>query len=874
MPFGKLIRRMHHLLHRRRLEREFEEELAAHREMMEPERRRAFGNALQFQDESRDLWGWLWLDHLRQDLAFAARGFSRDRRFTLSALAAIVLAVGAATAVFSVVDRSLFRPLPYREGDRLVSVGIRMPVLGEGEIMWAGAYRHWRVSQNAVDLTSWGGVTQCDLGGDHPQRLNCARAEATFLPTLGVQPVLGRVFSDQEDQRGAAPVVLLSWRMWRTNYGADRDVLGKTIVLDGTPARIIGVLPENFETPNLAPTDLLVLQQLPRGPNTNNYEVTVIGRLRPGQTAASAAAALAAPFERFRKDFGARVGSEFERSMSLHVEPVRDGQIRRYRLALWVLLGGVAAFVLIACANVANLLLARSAVRRQEFAIRAALGGSRGRLTSQLLTESGLLGICGGAAGCALAWILLRVFTVIAPDGTLRMKDAAIDARVLAFALALSAGTALVFGLFPALQRLRVEVLGGDRATGPRRAWMRQTLISSQLAISLVLLAGAGLLLVSLWRLESIPTGFSRQRVLTATFTLPAYRYGQDLHPTGWSTRQFSFFNELAERMKQMPGAIATAITDSVPPGAPPRSVPYLAFANPAGRATDPGMSGRIKWRYISTGYFEVLGIQIRRGRSFSEEDQSDAGQRRILVNESLARRMFGDKDPIGKRLGANLVIGVAADVKNAGLDRTAEPEFYMLRKSTGDSIPGSSDPEWWRRATVVVRSNLGERDAEGVLKAVIGQVDPTVPVEVKTMEAQVDTFLTGPRFETSLLVLFACTGLVLAGIGLYGLILFLVEERTREIGLRIALGATPGQVARQVASAGVRWTMVGAIAGIAGAASLLRVLKGLLYGVEVVDLRVFAGAVSVLIAVAILAAWMPARRAARIDPMVALRHD
>ena len=356
----RLFRRMYHLLHRTRLERELDDEMAAHREMMEPERRRAFGNTLRFHDQSRDLWGGLWLDHLRQDLIFAARGFSRDRRFTLSAFAAISLAVGAATAVFSVVDRSLFRPLPYSDGNRLVSVGIVLPQLGSGEIMWAGAYREWRVSQDALDLTSWSGVAECDLGGDTPQRLNCARAEATFLPTLGVRPLIGRGFSDEEDQRGAEPVALLSWGMWRTNFGADRSVLGKQIVLDGVSTRIIGVLPADFETPDLTPVDLLVPQRTPRGPNTRNYEVTVIGRLRPGQTATSAAAALAGPFERFRVDFGARVGSEFQRSMSLHVEPLRDQQIRHYRLALWMLLGGVSAFVLIACANVANLLLARS----------------------------------------------------------------------------------------------------------------------------------------------------------------------------------------------------------------------------------------------------------------------------------------------------------------------------------------------------------------------------------------------------------------------------------------------------------------------------------------------------------------------------------
>jgi predicted permease len=870
---ARIFRRIHHLLNRSRLERDLDFEMTAHREMMLPDRRDAFGNPLRFHDESRDVWGWLWIDHLGHDLIHAARGFTRDRRFTLSALAAISLAVGAATAVFSVVDRSLFRPLPYSQGDRLVSLGMIMPHLGPHEFMFNAAYQDWQVSQNVVDLTSWSGVAECDLGGDAPQRLSCARAEATFLAALGVQPFLGRNFSPDEDRQGAEPVALISYGMWNAKFAAERSALGKTMVVDGAPTRIIGVLPANFETPDLTPADLLVPQKLPQGPNTRNYMVTVLGRLRPGQTVASASAALTSPFEAFRADFGARVGGEFTNGMRLHIEPLRDQQIRQYRLALWVLLGAVSAFVLIACANVANLLLARSAGRRQEFAIRAALGGSRQRLFGQLLTESALLGLVGGAAGCSLAWGLLRAFIAIAPDGTLRLRDASLDSRVLAFALILSLGTAFVFGLAPSLDRLRVEALGGNRITGHRCRWLRQALITSQLAISLVLLAGAGLLLMSLWRLQHAPLGFSRERVVTASFTLPAYRYGQELRPTGWSLRQFTFFNELEARLKETPGAVATAITDSMPPGAAPRTVPYGALFNRLGKPTDREMSGSVRWRYVSAGYFEALGIPIRRGRSFSDTDRAP-GLRNIVVSESLAHRMPGDGDPIGKRLGASTVIGVAGDVRNTGLDRPVEPEFYMLRKSTGDGVPGSGDDAWWRRATVILRSNLGERDAVESVRRAVRDVDPTVPLKVETMEARVDQFLTRPRFQTTLLAMFAFTGLVLAGIGLYGLISFLVAERTREIGVRVAMGATPREVAKLVVSDGMRWTASGVIIGIAGAGSLLRLLKGLLYEVNVLDIRVFAGSIVVLIAVAILAAWLPAHRASKIDPMVALHHD
>ena len=864
----KMFRRIYYLLNRRRLERELDDEMAAHREMMPADRRPAFGNTLRLREETRDAWGWRWVDDLRQDLVFGARGFFRDRRLTVSVLAAITLAVGAATAVFSVVDRSLFRALPYFESDRLVSVGVVMPLWGEGEFMFAGAYRDWRSTQTALDLTSWGGVSACDLGGDLPQRLGCAKVEATFLPTLGVRPFLGRNFTPEEGRQGGDAVALLSFGLWQTNFGADRSVLGKLITLDGKPVRIVGVLPAVFETPDLTSAELVVPQKLPRE-RGRNRPVKVIGRLRPGHTPASAAAALAPLFEVFGADFGARVGSNFQKTMSLSITTLRDQQIRDYRLALWMLLGAVSAFVLIACSNVANLLLARSAERRHEFGIRTALGASRPRLIRQMLTESGLLALAGGVGGCALAWCLLRVCIVLAPDGMLRLQQASLDPRVLAFALLLSFGAALLFGLAPSLYRMQTEMLGGVWAIGHRRTWLGQTLIAGQLSVSLVLLTAASLLLMSLWRLQNAPLGFEREQIVTASFTLPQYRYQDE-------ARQLNFFTQLEARLNGMPGVVAAAISDSLPPGGDTRTAPYAALLDPSGSAGETSTEGSVRWRYVTPGYFEALGIPIKRGRTFLDTDRLP-GEQPVILSESLSRRGLGKGDAIGKRIGggwSRLVVGIAGDVQNAGLSSSPDPEFYVVRKTSRVGIPGGGGPDWSRRATAIIRSTLSEPAAVESLRSAIQQLDSTVPIKIQTMDSQVDHYFARPRFQTALLSLFALTGLALAGIGLYGLISVLVADRTREIGVRIALGATRSRIAKMIVSDAARWTAAGVIVGITASAGLLHLLQGLLYEVEPLDIRAFAAAVTALVAVALLAAWMPARRASRVEPMIALRHE
>jgi putative ABC transport system permease protein len=805
------------------------------------------------------------------ELRLALRMFARDRRFSLAAFAAIALAVGGATGTFSVADRSLFRPLPYRDGDRLVSVGVIAPLLNQQPFALAGMYRDWRAERTPfLEMTSWKGTTACDEGEDVQRRLSCAPVEASFLPVLGVEPLIGRNLSVADDQPGAPPVALISYRLWRDRFGADPKIVGSNVTLDGARNTIIGVLPAGFETPDLSTADVLVPEREP-GPKRRNVMIRMIARLAPGYTAISAAGAVDGLFQSWWNSLPLDLRHALG-SARLRVETLRDQQIRDYRAGLWMLLGAVAAFLLIACANVANLLLARSARRRQEFAVRAALGASRWRLARQVLSESALLGVAGGAAGCVLAEVLLRVAVALAPDGTIRLRQASLDPRVLLFAFAITVAASLAFSLAAIVERLRGENLTGSRTTA-RRTWLRQTLVCAQLAISLTLLTGSGLLLANLNRLRNAPLGFGKNGVVTASFILPRARYSDGY-------RAVNFFNQLEERIKMLPGAAASAISDTIPPGNDnEHNRPYVGLANPGGNASDPNMGGEVRWRYVTPGYFAALGVPIRRGRDFSEADRA-MDVKPVIMSRSLAKRLHGDENPVGKIIASSnpsfVVVGVAGDVQNSGLGGASELEMYLVRERAPVGIfenQGGNNCGWCR-AVAIVRSSLNERATEDLLLNTIHGLDPGIEVATATMNQHVDRYLVRPRFESVLLSAFALNGLLLAAIGLYGLASFLVADRTREIGIRMAIGATRRDVIGLLMAAGMRWTAAGTLFGLICSAGLTRLLKGMLYDVRTDDPRVFVIAALVLFVIAMLATFLPSRHASRIDPMIALRHE
>jgi predicted permease len=801
---------------------------------------------------------------LGQDSRYAVRALLRTPTFTLAAVLAMALGIGAGTAVFSVVDRILFRSLPYPGDGRLVSLGMVAPIAPQ-EFLLGYDYLDWRAARTPFEsMGAWSGVGDCDLTDANPVRLRCGTVDAHLLPTLGIQPIMGHNFTPREDQPGAPKVALISYGLWRSRFGGDAGVVGKSISLDGQPFTISGVLPPQFELPTLAPADLLVPQAMDEAAQAARKATTLlyaVGRLKPGATAEQARAALEPLFAKSMND----VPPNFRKDVSLRVRSLRDRQIHDATLASWILLAAVLAVLLIACANAANLLLARAAGRRRELAVRAALGAGRTRLVRQALTESLLLAMTGGAAGCALAALLLRVFVAIAPEGIPRLHQATVDTRVLLFSLGISLAAGLLFGLAPAIESPRAELLGGWRTVGMRSHLLRQALVAAQIAISVVLLAGAGLLLRSLWNLENQPLGMRVDGVLTATVTLGQKSYADP-------ERRRAFFEEWEARLRRTPGVAEVALASALPPVTDVTMSMLYGAIDVQGRPRyTNGTGGNVAWRTVTPGYFAVLKIPVLRGRGFREEDR-DADQNAVLLNDALARRMFPGEDPLGKQIQPGRsgpwlnVIGVVGNVKNSGPVEDAGPEYYLIRKHATANIG--------RSATAVVRTTADPRGMARWLRAEVADLDPTTPVSIESMGQHVGKLAEGPRFDAVLLGLFAGMGLLLAVIGLYGVVSFLVTQRTQEIGVRMALGATPAAITRMVLRHAARSTAAGAVLGAIGSLFALRLLSSMLFHVSAHDPWTVAAVLAMLAAVAMLAAWVPLRRAARVNPVEALRQE
>lgn len=805
------------------------------------------------------------LESLLREVRYALRGFRRNPLFAITAIATLALGIGATTAVFSVVDRILFRSLPYAHPEELVSVGLTAPIIPQ-EFMLGDSYFKWEDNQTAFSqLTSEQGASECDLTERNPQRLNCANVEQNFLPTMGISPILGRNFLPEEDRPQGPKVALISHGLWVSRFGRDPGVVNRTVQIDTHPVRVIGVLPKDFEMPALEKADILVPEGLGRiGDKAGSpaHVLYAFARLKPGISISLALQQLKPVF-----DYSLSLAPpRFRSEVHLRVRSIRNRQIQDVRQVAWILLGSVTAVLLIACANVASLLLARVAARERELAVRSALGATRAGLMRQMLTESALLSLIGAAAGCALAEGLLKLFVAIAPSSLPFLANAQIDLRIVAFTAVVSTVAGVVFGLAPALFRPRAIALAAREPAMQTRALLRRVMVVMQIAASMILLTGAALLVRSFANLQNQALGMDSHGVLTAAISLNRERY---------ATPQLrkEFFTRAEDSMRRLPGVSAVAITDTMPPGGYQNDQIY-SIIEVAGRpVSSGGTGGMVRWRLVTPEYFKTLDIPIVRGQGFTGEERSSKGNY-LVLSESLAAQLFPKEDPIGKKLKPtpndpwHTVVGVAGDVRNEGLLAPGEPEFYRLRRN---------ELEDWSRApsaVLIIKTGTSPGALAPWVRSQIAAIDPTVPVEVETMNERVAGLADRPRFEMALLTFFACTGLAMAIIGLYGVVAFLAQQRTREIGIRMALGASRADVLQLILREGVRLVAIGGLLGLMGSLMLTRILGSVLFKVSPRDPGTFA-AVSVLLAVAAIAAVLiPARSAMRTDPMAALRWE
>ena len=820
----------------------------------------AFGGVEKAREECHEQRPVALFETLGHDVRYAWRGLRRAPVFAIATILTFAIGIGATTAVFSVVDRILFRSLPYHDASQLVSVGIVAPIEPQ-EFMLGYSYYEWQDHQTPFEsMTSWTGVNTCDLTEHNALRLTCASVEANFLPTLGVAPLLGRNFTPEEDRPNAPKVALISYQLWRSRFGRDPSIIDKTVSLDGALVRVIGVLNKDFELPTLDSADVLVPEAIDpaaqRSANPGRVR-WAFARLKPGVTIDQATAAMEPLFQQMLQT----VPPQFRNEVHLRIRSLRDRQVYDAKLAAWILLVAVIFVLLIACANVASLLLARAAARKREMAVRSALGASRARLVRQTITESLLLALLGTAVGCIIAAVLVRIFVAVAPEGIPFLANAHIDARVIAFAILASLACGILFGIAPALQRPNAESLAGRTAIGAPHSRLRQMLVMAQIAVSLVLLAGASLLLRSLWNLQNQSLGMHTNSLVTAAIDLGQQRYPKP-------EQQMAFFLRLESRLRKLPGVNALAISDSLPPGGW-RHDQILAGINVEGKPRPEGTGGLVVWRWVTPDYFRALGIPIVQGRVFRDDDR-DSSDHFIIVSESFARRVFPGEDPIGRHLQPGLegpwytIVGVAADVKNSGLTGKSDPEYYRLRRNHPE--------DWGNYAAVTVQTAMAPETMQQWMRAEVASLDPTPPVETETMHQRVSKLADRPRFEAALLGLFASIGVLLAAIGIYGVIAFLVTERTQEIGVRMALGATRQDILQLFGVQGLRMVLFGGVLGLLIAAASLHVLSSLLFGVHAADPLSFAVVFLLLGAIATLAIWIAARKATHVEPMQALR--
>ncbi|MEK6286650.1 MAG: ABC transporter permease [Acidobacteriota bacterium] len=796
------------------------------------------------------------METLLQDLRYAIRMLLKKPGFTAVVVITLALGIGANTAIFSVVNGVLLQPLPFKDAHRLVAVRASNPK-GFNEPIGASFpdFKDWK-EQNQVFqyIAGFTGQSLTLTGEDEPLRVRGQSVSAAFFPMLEAEPVLGRVFLPDEEKRGQAKVVVLSHGFWQRRFGGDEGIVGRTLTLDGSPYTVVGVLSPGFrflrDVDLWTPLDVPAVLQQARG---GRY-LQVVAKLKPETSLEQASAGMTTLAHQLESEY-----SQSNSGWGVSVVSLQEKVVGNVKQGLLVLLAAVGFVLLVACANVANLLLTRGATRQKEIAIRVALGAGRRRVIQQLLTESTVLALLGGALGLLLALWGIDALRALSPSNLPRIEEIRIDGRVLGFTLIATLLTGLLFGLAPARQATRIDLQetlkeGGRGSSMSTRRLLRGLLVVSEIALSLILLVGAGLMGRSLLALVSVDPGFRTENLTTMELSLPQYKYPQE-------HQQAAFFQELLERAESLPGMRSVALTTAVPLSGNEMKTSFTIVGRESAGKNWANM------QIVSPDYFRTMAIPLLKGRPFATSDAKGAPDV-VIINEIMARRFWPDQDPLGKQIpfgdSGPTIVGVVGNVKHTGLQEEHEPGVYF---------PFLQAP--FRSMVLVARADSEAITLAVPLRALVHSIDKDQPVEnFSTMEQVLSRSVAQPRFLAILLGVFATLALALAAVGVYGVMSFAVAQRTHEMGIRMALGAQPRDILRLVLGEGMALAVIGVAAGLLGSFAVTRAISGMLYQVSATDPITFIVISLLLTGVALAASFIPARRAMRVDPMVALRHE
>jgi putative ABC transport system permease protein len=799
-----------------------------------------------------------------QDLRYGLRSLRKTPGFTLTAVIALALGIGTNSAIFSVINGVLLRSLSYTDPQRLVVLWERNASLNrDRNVVAAANFFDWQKQSTSFEnmVAVWDARANLTDNVAEPTEVKAQLVSEPFFCTLGVQPIIGRLFNAEEDRAGNDLVVILSHRLWQNRFGADPAVLGKNANFSGRPRTIVGVMPAGFyfldhQVDAWAP----IAQNAAKLTRENSGRfLRSIARLKTGVTIQQAQAEMSAIAGQLAQQY-----PDYNKGWDVNVLPIYEEIVRDIRPVLLILLAAVTLVLLIACANVANLLLSRAAVRQKELALRAALGASRLRLARQLLTESILLAVLGGAVGVIFAYWGIHALIAFAPDNLPRLDEIRIDPRVLGFTFTVALFTGVFFGLLPAWQGSRVDLNnalkeGARGSTGGRNRIFRNAFVVAEVALALVLLIGAGLMIRSFLELNRVRTGFSTGNVLTMRVQLPGAKYRE-------AVQRANFFKQAQERIAALPGVNAIGAINFLPLTGLASSSSFSIDGRPEPK---PGEQPGTEVRIITPGYFSAMGIPLLKGRMLDEHDGADS--RVLLINETLARKYFPGQNPIGQRLtinwereAADEIVGVVGDVKETALAEEANPAIYWPHPR-----------EAYQFMNFVLRAAIDPVALSAAAVREIHALDPDQPVtEIRTLDQVVAKSIARPRFNALLLAIFAGVALVLASVGIYGVMNYSATQRTQEIGIRMALGAKPGDILRLVVGHGMKLTLAGIVIGFLASLALTRVMANLLFGITATDLPTFIAVSAVLTIVALVANYIPARRATRVDPVTSLRYE